>query len=207
MTYINLLMGLFLSTSVAASGASLGTQADSLKAPLAEIAVSSEATVPVVPFYSQFKDITAVEWRKNSCGVASLAMLIEFYKPGTVAVNTLLKEGIADGAYLNSAGWIHKGLADLAGKYGLKGKTYDFSKSDMDTAYSEFQKILKDGPVIASVFNKFDPKSTIPHLVVITGIDGDKVFYNDPSAASGGKEISAEDFMRGWKKRFISVRA
>lgn len=206
MTYINLLMGLFLSTSVAASGASLGSQADGLNAPLTAITASAETGVPVVPFYSQFKDITAVDWRKNSCGVASLAMLIEFYKPGTVNPNTLLKEGISLGAYLSDAGWIHKGLASLAGKYGLTGKTYDYSKSDMDTAFSEFKKVLKDGPVIASVFNKFDPKSTIPHLVVITGIEGDKVFYNDPSAESGGKEISAEDFMRGWKKRFITVR-
>lgn len=207
MTYINLLIGLFLGTSVAASGVSLGIPANSLSASLSEIVVSSEAGVPVVPFYSQFKDISATEWQKNACGIASLAMLIDFYKPGTVAINTLLKEGITDGAYLNSAGWIHKGLADLAGKYGLKGKTYDLSRSDMDTAYSKFKEILEDGPVIASVFNKFDPKSTIPHLVVITGIDGDKVFYNDPSAASGGREISASDFMKGWKKRFISIRA
>lgn len=206
MTYLNLLIGLFLSTSVAASGGALGTQANSLRAPLAQIAENSGTNVPEVPFYSQFRDISADEWKKQGCGIASLAMLIEFYKPGSVSVDVLLKEGIVTGAYLSDAGWIHKKLALLADKYGLDGKTYDLSQSDMSNAFAQFKKILKDGPVIASVFYKFDPKSTIPHLVVVTGIAGDKIYYNDPAGASAGKEISAGDFMKGWKKRFITVR-
>ncbi len=173
-----------------------------INAPI-EITVSN---VPSVPFYSQLKDIQSPDWKKKGCGIASLAMLIEFYKPGTVSVNTLLKQGIASGAYLQNAGWTHKGLALLSKRYGLEGKNYDLSGTDKKTAFAQFKGFLKDGPVIASIYYKFDPKSTIPHLVVINGIDGDTIYYNDPAENAAGKEISTADFLRGWKKRFIVIR-
>ena len=65
----------------------------------------STKIIPEVPFYSQFKDISSAKWQKVGCGVTSLAMVIEYYNPDSVSVNTLLNEGIAAGAYLNSAGW------------------------------------------------------------------------------------------------------
>lgn len=164
------------------------------------------SVVPAVPFYSQLKDINDTKWQKSACGIASVAMIIEYYDTGTVSINKLLAEGISSGAYLKSAGWKHKELAQLADKYGFTGKNYDLSKSDKNMAFAELKKYLKDGPVIISVFYKFDPKSTIPHLVVINGIEGDTIYYNDPAADSGGKTISTADFLKGWKKRFIVVR-
>lgn len=174
----------------------------SVKAPI-EINIS---VIPVVPFYSQLKDIKDTKWQKSSCGIASMAMLIEYYEPGVVSVNKLLAEGIASGAYLQDAGWKHRELALLANKYGLEGRNYDLSKLDKNIAFADFKKILKDGPVIASIYYKFNPKSTIPHLVVINGIEGDTVYYNDPAGDSAGKTISISDFLKGWKKRFIVVR-
>lgn len=159
-----------------------------------------------VPFYSQLKDIQSPDWRKRGCGVASLAMLIEYYKPGTVSVNTLLKQAIVSGAYLQNAGWKHRDLALLSKKYGLSGQNYDLSGSTKDVAFAEISEFLKDGPVMASIYYKFDPKSTIPHLVVINNIVGDTVYYNDPAEENAGKQISTDDFRKGWKKRFIVVR-
>lgn len=199
MFFINFLINLLIGTSVAASGISLS-------APASISGNLPAANIPDVPFYSQFSDIHAIEWQKLSCGIADLAMLIEFYKPGIVSVNTLLKEGIAAGAFINGAGWSHKGLALLANKYGLEGAAYDFSRLDTSAAFAQFEKFLKEGPVIASVYYTFNPQSPIPHLVVINGINGDTIYYNDPAFASGGKQISLHDFMKGWKKRFIAVR-
>lgn len=163
--------------------------------------------VPNVPFYSQLQDIKSLSWQKKGCGVASLAMLIEFYKPGrSVSVNKLLEQAIASGAYQQNSGWKHKELALLSKKYGLEGKNYDLSSSDKNIAFAQFKDLLKDGPVMASVYYKFDPKSTIPHLVVINGIDGDTIYYNDPAEHMAGKKISTADFLKGWKKRFIVVR-
>ncbi|OGZ20058.1 MAG: hypothetical protein A2494_02285 [Candidatus Lloydbacteria bacterium RIFOXYC12_FULL_46_25] len=159
-----------------------------------------------VPFYSQFKDITSPKWKKVGCGIASLAMVIEYYEPNTVSVDKLLGQAIDSGAYQNNAGWIHKGLVSLSRKYGLDGKAYDLSSGDKETALKALKSHLKDGPVMVSVHYKFDPKSTIPHLAIINGIDGDIVYYNDPAMDKGGKQISTTQFLKAWKKRFIVFR-
>jgi ABC-type bacteriocin/lantibiotic exporter with double-glycine peptidase domain len=133
-------------------------------------------------------------------------MLIDYYKPDTVSVNKLLTQGIVSGAYDHNAGWTHKGLILLSNKYGLTGNSYDVSSLTKEAAFIQFKKSLKDGPVMASIHYKFDPKSPIPHLVVIDGIDGNTIYYNDPALKSGKKEISTTDFLKGWKKKFIVIR-
>jgi uncharacterized protein YvpB len=165
----------------------------------------SSSTIPVIPFYSQFQDITSLKWQKVGCGVVSLAMIIDYYMPSTVSVDILLGQGIEAGAYTN-AGWSYAGLISLSKKYGLDGSAYDLGGSDAKTALARIQSALNSGPVIASIHYKFDPKSTIPHLVVINGIDNDIVYYNDPAANAGAKQISVTDFLAGWKKRFIVIR-
>ncbi|MES2087540.1 MAG: C39 family peptidase [Patescibacteria group bacterium] len=167
---------------------------------------ASTSTIPVVPFFSQFKDIASPTWQKVGCGVASLAMVINYFELDSVSVTTLLNRGIASGAYLKNAGWIHQGLIDLSKKYELDGKSFDLSKLDSKAALAAFEKNLKDGPVIASVHYKFEPTNPIPHLVVINAIENGIVYYNDPAAKTGGKTISTTDFLKSWKKKFIAIR-
>lgn len=179
----------------------------SLGSPVPVQAAQSEVkSIPSVTFYSQFKDIQAPDWKKIGCGVTSLAMIIDYYKPNTVSVDALLKQGIKNGAYLKNAGWTYSGLISLGNKYDLHGESYDLASQSDTAAFKKFKSYLKDGPVIASVHYKFDPKSTIPHLVVITGIEKDLVYYNDPAAKTGDKTISSADFQKAWKKRFIVIR-
>ena len=162
--------------------------------------------IPTIPFYSQFNDISSHTWQKQGCGIASLAMVINYYQPEVASVDTLLKQGIVLGAYDHKAGWTYKGLIQVANKYGMQGETHDLGKSKSSTAFAALKTELKNGPVIASVYYKFNPKSTIPHLVVIDGIDEDTIYYNDPAAKTGPKQISSVDFIKGWKKRFITIR-
>lgn len=159
-----------------------------------------------VPFFSQFKDISDPSWKKVGCGIASLAMIIELYKPGSVSVDHLLDEGISSKAYLEDQGWIHKGLIKIAKNYGLNGDTHDLSGQSSNNALSELESTLKTGPVIASVHYTFDPKNPIPHLVVINRIVDNIVYYNDPSEKTGNGSISTDQFMKAWKKRYIEIR-
>lgn len=168
--------------------------------------ISIPVTVADVPFYSQFQDIQELKWQKVGCGVASLAMVIDYYKPNAPTVEKLLAQGISSGAYDYNAGWKHAGLISLAKKYNLAGNSYDLSSSSMTTAFARLQSDLKNGPVIVSVHYKFDPKSTIPHLVVIDGISNGVVYYNDPAAKSGKLQISIADFQKAWKKKSIVIR-
>ena len=163
-------------------------------------------TVPIVPFHSQFTEIQSSTWQKVGCGITSLAMIIDYYQSDAISVNALLGQGILAGAYNNNAGWIHQGLISLAKTYGLDGKSYDLSKSTKKKAFDELVTALNDGPVMASIYYKFNPKSTIPHLIVIDGIKDGVVYYNDPAAKVGQKQISTADFLAGWKKRYIVIR-
>lgn len=204
-----MLGALFTFPFLANAATTTNTQATSLAEIISPLDDSKKVALddltPHVPFYSQFTDIQSAKWKKRACGVTSLAMMIEYYKPGSVSVNKLLEQGIASGAY-SKAGWTHRGLIKLGEKYGLEGDAYDLSKSSTKKAFEKFTDELEDGPVITSVHYKFNPKSTIPHLVVINGIKGGMVYYNDPAAKSGEKQISVADFQKAWKKKFIVIR-
>lgn len=158
-----------------------------------------------VPFYSQFNDISAPEWRKIGCGIASLAMLIDFYTE-KVTVDTLLKEGIASNAYLSDAGWSHAGLINLAKKHGLTGQSKSLASLGSDNAFAAFEKVVEEGPVMVSVHYTFEPTNPIPHLVVVNGVSDGLVYYNDPAEPSGGGSISVEKFRSSWKQRYIEIR-
>ena len=170
------------------------------------IATTTRSAMTDVPFFSQFRDIESPKWQKVGCGIASLAMIIDFYKPDAVSTNALLKQGVAAGAYNYNAGWIYAGLIDLSKQYGLDGAYYNLTALDSEAAYTALSQHLESGPVIASVHYKFDPKSTIPHLVVLNAIEGGRVYYNDPAAKTGAKSISKADFLKAWKKKIIDIR-
>jgi predicted double-glycine peptidase len=168
-------------------------------------ASAQEEIVPEVPFYSQFADIHDPSWKKVGCGIASLAMLIDYYEPA-VSVDELLREGIDAGAYLDSAGWTYAGLIGVAEDHGLTGESVVMTNEDVDDAYAVLADALADGPVMASVYYTFTPGNPIPHLVVLNGIKDNVVYYNDPAAKVGNGTISVEKFKAAWKKRFIAIR-
>lgn len=178
---------------------------DKKESPLEMKMANDEAKVRVVPFYSQFNDITPANWKKIGCGIASLGMLIDYYKPA-VPVDTLLDEGIASGAYIDSAGWSHQGLINVVKKYGLTGEAISLAHLSADDAFLELEKVLEEGPVMASVYYTFTPGHPIPHLVVVSDVKDGLVYYNDPAEPSGGGTIPIEKFKPAWKERYISIR-
>ncbi|MFA5934033.1 MAG: C39 family peptidase [Candidatus Paceibacterota bacterium] len=159
-----------------------------------------------VPLYSQITDISSVEWRQKGCGVADLAMLIEYYKPNTTSVDEVLREALAGGAYQNGAGWKHDGLAAVAAKHGLVGKTFDLTKLNKEDSLDELKSIVKEGPAVASIRRGFAAQSPYGHLIVVTGFDNDSIYYNDPGKRDGIRKVPITTFMQGWKKRLIVVR-
>ena len=209
LVYINLILSLLNSPIIATENITsvpVLASIQSIQKNIAESPKKTEIKVPEVPFYSQFSDIQFPEWRGKSCGVASLAMIINFYKPDATLPQTLLEDGLASGAYLKKAGWLHSGLINLSNQYGLEGASYELSDLSKEIAFEKFKTFLKEGPVMASIFYEFDPQSPIPHLVVVSGISDGKIYYNDPAETSGGKNISIEKFLIGWKQRFIVFR-
>lgn len=199
------LIVLLLSLSGTLQEASLvQTTTPPLEAPVASI-VTATTSVPTIPFFSQFNDISSPVWQRRGCGIASLAMVIEYFKPGIVTADSLLNEALTADGYIDNIGWKHHVLAETAVAHGFQGKSFDLSQSDSVYAFTALQDALMSGPVIASVHYTFDPKNIIPHLVVINGVDGDFVYYNDPADTSGNRKITKETFTNSWKKRYIQI--
>ncbi len=165
-----------------------------------------KASITTVPFYSQFTDISAPEWRGVSCGIASLAMLIEYYTDDSVNADVLLAQGVARKAFLKDAGWTHGGLIGLSQAYGLDGESVSLAHLGMNDAFAALENEVEEGPVMVSVHYTFEPTNPIPHLVVVADVKDGTVYYNDPAEKGGGGTISIEKFERAWKKRYISIR-
>ena len=91
-----------------------------------------------VPFYpqkwdlSQWRDLgfesfeDAEYWERSSCGILCLKMAIDAFlqskaKPLSPSISEYIKKGVTIGAYKNSTGWSHNGLAQLAKEFGFSG--------------------------------------------------------------------------------------
>ena len=152
-----------------------------------------------VPFYSQVLDISDYKWKGVGCGVAGLAMLIDYYKL-SVEVEALLQQGVSSGAYDNNNGWSHAGLISVANQYGLSGQAV------YDVSFDSLNKVVETGPVMVSVDYSMTAQNTVPHLIVVTDIKDGVVHYNNPASLEGGETISIENFNLTWKKNYIEIK-
>lgn len=91
-----------------------------------------------VPFYQQKWDLSqwrnlgfenfedAQYWEKSSCGILCLKMAIDAflqlkYQPISPSIAEYIQKGIKIGAYKDSTGWNHSGLAQLATEFSFSG--------------------------------------------------------------------------------------
>ena len=156
-----------------------------------------------VPSASQY-EFSDPHWKKHSCGAVSLEMILSYYNH-PVSLTDIIQKGIALDAYDAGVGWVHAKLALLGNHFGLKGTNYDWAQDTDEYALSKLGGFLRKGPVIASIHKSFNP-SKGGHLVVITGIDRHRVYYNEPASHPGTRQkrtASLSRFLRGWKKRII----
>lgn len=162
-----------------------------------------------IPRYSQFLDVRAPEWRSRACGIVATKMLIDALTPARgkkIATDALIARGIAKGAYINGIGWSHKGLASLARSCGFFSKNHDwFSLSPADA----LKKLESIGtPLLASVHKFFNPKNG-GHIIVVTKIQGNTVFYLEPASRTRNtiaRTTSLARFLKGWKRRVITIK-
>lgn len=159
-----------------------------------------------VPALSQYLDLDDATWQGRACGVISLAMLLEYHGKNTDS-NVLLKDAFASNCYLKDIGWKHKELALLAKQFSLHAENFDWAALEDTAAFKQLLQALQKGPLLASIHHSFDPQKG-GHLIVVTGLKDDTVFYNDPDAKERSeikKSIPVDVFRHGWKKRIIEI--
>lgn len=164
-----------------------------------------------VPSYSQYLDVKNRAWRRRSCGIVALKMMMDYYEPRRAAARSLprlIAKGVRMKAYIKNVGWSHRDLARIAAGYGFRSKNYDWFKESPRKAFHKLRRHLVQGPLMASIFQNLKPNAH-GHLVVVTGLARGIVFYHDPDSHTRRRiprHASAAKFLKGWKRRIIVVR-
>lgn len=172
-----------------------------------------------LPYFSQHADVTDPEWRSRACGIACLAMIIEYYKKtGFKTLDSLIEHGVSIDAF-TTQGWSHPRLVIMAHNYGVLGYMEEF-RSGKPEYHEEFfgkgiEKIvnhLKNGhPVIISTYRNWTEEGKF-HMVVLTGYLADDngiigFYYSDPDAADAetgkGRFVDFNMFKERWRRLVI----
>jgi uncharacterized protein YvpB len=165
-----------------------------------------------VPFISQYSDINFPEWKNQACGIVCLKMLMDYWHSQSTENKTANLESLINnrnGAFIENVGWSHSGLVSLTRSYGYDGFNKDLAQfKNPIYCFEQLKADLKRFPLIASVWNKFDPTNKGGHLIVITGIDEKQIYFNDPekiNQSEGKESLSVDEFLKAFKLRYLAI--
>ncbi len=131
-----------------------------------------------IPFYPQKWDLSqwqdlgfvsledATYWERSSCGVLCLKMAVDAFlteqnKPLSSPINEFIKQGVAVGAYTDALGWFHRGLIELAARYGIKARAY------RNVTPKQLKEFLSKGSLlIVSIKVGFVPKKRLRERIL-----------------------------------------
>lgn len=110
-----------------------------------------------------------------------------------------MEEGIKEGFYSESVGWLHKGIIQMSRNYGVYARAIHL-KNPVKIA----ELLEKNQLMIASVSFTFDKTTKGGHLVVIYGIEIkngklETIYFNDPSGwGQTHHMIDGDSFLHSW---------
>jgi len=163
------------------------------------------------PEYSQFLDVDDEEWRDKCSGILSLKMLLDFWSGQSDIspedVEDLISEALEINAYIPDVGWKHKELVEVAQNHGLGGENFDWVGEHPDVAFNRVIPHLSEHPIMVSI-RKDLVKDNPGRLVVLTGYEDGKIFYNDPDAKTRGdikRNAPLQKFLDGWKHKIVVI--
>jgi uncharacterized protein YvpB len=160
-----------------------------------------------VPHWTQYYDIEDGFWQGRSCGIVSLAMILDYYNI-KFDLEKLIDRGVEIDNYDAKIGWKHQTIVDLAVEYGLSSNRVE------DEEIENLIKSLDNNqPVIISIYKNWDENEG-GHLAVLNGYletdeELDGFYVCDPVGASykhKNQFIPLDKFMAGWKRRAIYVK-
>jgi ABC-type bacteriocin/lantibiotic exporter with double-glycine peptidase domain len=135
-----------------------------------------------VPYFKQEKN--------TNCGVACLKMVFAFY--GMNVVESELEEACETSWLGNTCGELVQG-----------SMKYEFMAEEVENINIDYVSTMlrKEFPLVALL----DPAvlygglEGFGHFVVITGLKGDKIYYNDPDMGKDLK-VNVDDFFNAWER-------
>ncbi|MCY9827440.1 cysteine peptidase family C39 domain-containing protein [Vibrio splendidus] len=140
------------------------------------------------------------EWSNRSCGLACVQMLLLHSQINYTNIVSLYEQAIEQEFY-TPAGWIHSGLAELLSSRGVPAKAIPIEQEEI------CKGLAKGNMYIVSVTHKFPQNGCKGgHLVLLHSIDGEVVFFNDPSTwGESNKQLEKSVFFSSYSGRSIEV--
>lgn len=144
-------------------------------------------------------------WGPRCCGLASLRSVLAFHRLRVPPAHELLARALERDIY-TKRGWLHQGLADLAGDYGLGGDAIGLDEP------AELVALARHGfPSIVSCAYQFpDDGRRGGHLIVFAGLSADNppvASFMDPSRwGRSRRSVPAARFWASWTGRAILLR-
>ena len=135
-----------------------------------------------IPYFKQEKNTT--------CGVACVRMVLSFY--GKDVDEFELEEACETGWLGNTCNELVKCIE------GFGFKAEEVEKIDLKYLQNELKKnhpmiVLIDPAILYGGIEGFG------HFVVITGLENNKIYYNDPDL-NNDLTVKVKDFFKAWKK-------
>lgn len=152
-----------------------------------------------VPHYSQFVDIQDPFWMLRACGACSLKEVAEFHGKVVPDIVSLCNEARERGGYDLANGWVHDYLVTKLNELEL----HAYRKEGLTDIGELLQSLDAGNPVIVSV-EKRVLEQTRFHLLVLTGHEGDMLYYHESESTNKEKgkhrsctRVQFADFWRG----------
>ncbi len=171
--------------------------------------------VITIPLVDQSKDVKDRKWKKESCAICSMKMMMGFSNKRHIEIDIgqLINEAKKLDGYLEGIGWKHKTITDLAKNYGHKFsfiKKFPRTHLEKSKWLKKLEKnIVKGKPVMASLYYKLSKKNG-GHVVVVNGVrkNGKIVLgyhIQDPDRNFKGNNyyLSKNKFLLGWRGGMI----
>ncbi len=141
------------------------------------------------------------KWKKDSCGIACVRMILLQRYIAVCSLDELIQDGLERGGF-SKRGWRHDTLIELLKKRGVKARREEYKDKPFDLGYSHIRKNLRMGkPVMASVNT---PKGY--HIILLTEATMNGLRYNDPAHEHGQDMImTSSEFFKIWRRLCILV--
>lgn len=180
-----------------------------------------------VPYVSQHNDVSDEKWKRHSCPIVCVYMVLKFMKEEDdkieipEAVDDLIYEGFelrGTGDY----GWTHDSLVWLLHNHGVSAYREEFKSIDDSTAsrfrdigIEKIKKSIESGfPVVVSGIKGWNEEKKF-HTFLFTGLAEGKskniegFYYHDPDSYSekdgAHQYIPLDLFKEKWRKMAIFV--
>lgn len=161
------------------------------------------------------------QWTHRICAICSLWMLLKFHDPKfNVSVMGLVKKGLAKDGYLESVGWKHAAIVELANDFGLKlqyAKKFFYTPEEKESGLLLINRNLENGqPVLASTYRSMSRRrldmlrSRDGHMLIVHGFkeSSGKVtgyYIQDPDGRVHGHNyfLTKDEFISSWRGGLI----